>query len=87
MLQQVELEAILEVSLASAMAVWRGINDSTLPTTDKILETRGAWEENRSGMEGFWAKVLERFAKEVEATLAADLQNEEAIAEEGYWFR
>lgn len=37
-------------------------------------------------MEGFWAKVLERFAKEVEATLAADLQNEEAIAEEGYWF-
>jgi len=37
-------------------------------------------------MEGFWAKVLERLAKEVEATLAADLQNEEAIAEEGYWF-
>lgn len=51
------------------------------------LEARETREENRRGIDDFWAKLLERLAKELEATLAADLQNAEAIADDGYRFR
>ena len=48
------------------------------------LEARGTCvkegEETRNGVEGFWAKVLERFASDLDATLTADLHSVEAIA-------